>query len=506
MVPRISGRMQGSRHDLDLAASWLRQCQSHHSECHGDGSGLYPTRLLRLVGTGTETKLVLVESVESAQSPGPYTALSHCWGSVQPLKTTSENYKRHISGIEYSELPRSFQDAVLVTRSLSVEYLWIDSLCIIQDSKQDWQRECPRMVTVYSNSLLTIAAADAADSCVGFLSDYSPPLFPSVELLAVVVEYSDGRQETIGSTWKTVLSKRGWALQERLLSPRVLSFRRNRLVWQCNDHTRSDDQHYPITIERVSFGDLKRQLMDGLDEWGLLDYWCDVVRVYSQCQLTLASDKLPALSGLANQVSQRLKKPYLAGIWQDDFHIGLSWYNQCDCTKSSPFLSRTAEEQAIVNGPSWSWAQSACEVEFRTDMRTQHLDMSLLAADLSLVGIDPFGEVTSGTLRVSARLRMGFIGFPDPSNPRRDRCHLYDTQNDRAAKARFEPDCRQASKFDSMSLNKVEVSALLITSCEVVYATAQTYYGGRTHDFPWRSDRLPAGWVTNLRYWLCARS
>jgi len=453
--------VKGCRHNLDLAASWLRQCQSHHKECHGDNSGIYPTRLLRLVSKETETKLVLVEP---AHTLGPYITLSHCWGSKEqhPLKTTQENYGRHINGINYSELPKSFQDAVLVTGSLGVEYLWIDSLCIIQDSTEDWQWECSRMSGVYSNSLLTIAAADAANSIAGFLSDYSPPPYPPVEFPAFVVEYPIPGQEAIGFSWETTLSGRAWAMQERLLSPRVLSFRRDRLVWECNHYTCSDDQHYPIAVNRMEFGEPEKRLMGNLDGLEFLEYWYDVIMTYSQCKLTQASDKLPALSGLANKASEKFKKPYLAGIWQEDIQVGLSWYNSCNCGKSSSSSSPPqAEEDVIVNRPSWSWAKSACSFHFRTEIRSQSWDMRLVGAKVTLAGTDRFGEVKAGTLSVSARLRIGFIGV-FPKEHQNEHC-LFDSQTDRVERAHLACDCEQASRFHSMSLDdRIEVSALLI--------------------------------------------
>jgi hypothetical protein len=145
-------RIQGPGPDLHLAASWLDYCQSEHLECRGQVDPTPPTRLLRIFRRGSD---LLVALVDPSQDRGPYIALSHCWGLVTPLRTTTTNYGDHARGIKVSSLPKTFRDAVTVAQHFGVEYLWIDSLCIIQDSTQDWERECPQMSNIYSNSVLT---------------------------------------------------------------------------------------------------------------------------------------------------------------------------------------------------------------------------------------------------------------------------------------------------------------------------------------------------------------
>ena len=87
----------------------------------------------------------------------PYIALSHCWGDVSAIFTTTKaTFEDRLLEIPWSKLPKSFQDAISITRAIHVEYLWIDSLCIIQDDSEDWKAESVKMAEVYSGAYLTI--------------------------------------------------------------------------------------------------------------------------------------------------------------------------------------------------------------------------------------------------------------------------------------------------------------------------------------------------------------
>jgi len=131
-----------------------------------------PTRLLDLKTSKQDGRAVLVNFPVSGTSPTvPYACLSYCWGTNVDgiIKTTKASLANHQQGIAISLLPKNFQDATLICTGLSIRYLWVDALCIIQDDKDDWNYESGQMCRVYSNSYITIAA-HSADSChQGFL-------------------------------------------------------------------------------------------------------------------------------------------------------------------------------------------------------------------------------------------------------------------------------------------------------------------------------------------------
>lgn len=153
---------------FNLAQKWLHSCLHEHQPlCTTPDHIILPTRLLYIgVDRGTTLRLVCISNHFFERK---YAALSHCWGALATFTTTISNLATHQDNIDFMYLPRSFQDAVTVTRIMGLEYLWIDSLCIIQDSEDDWAAESARMGQVFQNATFTIAADSAKNSHEGFL-------------------------------------------------------------------------------------------------------------------------------------------------------------------------------------------------------------------------------------------------------------------------------------------------------------------------------------------------
>lgn len=152
-----------SEASLTLVKSWLDNCLLTHDRCSGP-QDFVPTRLIDVSGHDP----VLVSLISSSKLK--YTALSHCWGNKPVFQTTTKNRGDNMRHISVSSLPKSFVDAIVVTQRLGIRYLWIDSICILQDSEEDWNLESSRMRDIYQNAFLTISALDAPDSHVGFLT------------------------------------------------------------------------------------------------------------------------------------------------------------------------------------------------------------------------------------------------------------------------------------------------------------------------------------------------
>ena len=144
-------------------------CLGHHATCRAE----CPQLPSRFIDVGEDTPLshvTLRERKELDQlDDGRYVALSHCWGQTPSLRTTRSTLADHKRGIALSELPQSFADAVAIVRLLGVRYLWIDSLCIVQDDEHDWQRESGAMSAIYRDAYLVLAAARGASDAQGFL-------------------------------------------------------------------------------------------------------------------------------------------------------------------------------------------------------------------------------------------------------------------------------------------------------------------------------------------------
>lgn len=234
---------------LDLARDWLETCINSHEKCRLDWS--QESELpKRVIDVGGSTRLPrLCHAVDLA--PAKYVALSHCWGGHVPLTTTQGTLAARQGGIELDSLPKTFRDAIMVTRALDLQYIWIDSLCIIQDSRQDWTEQAPQMHRIYDNAVLTIAADGAVNGTVG-LSSPERALYRShlvwgsdEDGSAIYASrqaggwnpYTTTPARQLAPSNQGPLSKRAWTLQERMLSRRTLHFDVNEMAWSCQTMT-----------------------------------------------------------------------------------------------------------------------------------------------------------------------------------------------------------------------------------------------------------------------------
>lgn len=220
----------------------VHHCDERHkcmsAQEYPESPAKLPTRVIN-VGTDDGEPIRLVEISRKPAAIGRYIALSHRWGDLnreQRFCTYADNLAQRKERIEYDELPASFQDAVRVTRTLGVRYLWIDSLCIIQEDPEDWAAEAGRMEDVFSYAYCTIAASSASSSLVRFLVGRQPRdaiMLPTSggTPLFLAEDIDDFRTDVENS----ILSSRGWVLQERALSRRTIYFTSTQVYWECGD-------------------------------------------------------------------------------------------------------------------------------------------------------------------------------------------------------------------------------------------------------------------------------
>jgi Heterokaryon incompatibility protein (HET) len=159
----------GSEGIITTIRRWVRECDETHAKCRSLGPGdsskfalRLPTRVLDVSSTGGNLSLFV-----SNGSTGAYAALSHCWGGRQHNITTWATYEAYQRRIELSSLSKTVQEAIRVTQSLGLRYLWVDSLCIIQNDEDDWRNEAMTMSDIYEQAYCTIAAAAAPDGVTG---------------------------------------------------------------------------------------------------------------------------------------------------------------------------------------------------------------------------------------------------------------------------------------------------------------------------------------------------
>ncbi|KAE8446448.1 hypothetical protein EG329_011911 [Mollisiaceae sp. DMI_Dod_QoI] len=345
----------------DLTRAWLNECMTTHKACNVIQSGRGPTRLLDL-GTRecVSIKLVMTASLDSCPV---YTALSYCWGGKGNFKLLQSNIQEFLKGISISQLPQTIQDAIKTTRSFNFRYIWVDSLCIIQDSKEDWSQEAVTMGDVYGNCVLSIAALGAKNCDEGLFSHRDPLLSKPCRLSKHPVEGQmfvyprEWNQSVHYDPWSSSpLNRRGWVLQERLLPPRTLNFGWG-VIWNCREKVlyeykqRPLDQHSAAHIKKL-FWDLvsERSIATGLlnvkDTYMLLALWWDIVATYSRAWLTVPTDKDIAFSGVTEAFKNRTGWKYLAGLWEPFLFDELLWFRPTEAGY---------EYHVHENQPTWSW-------------------------------------------------------------------------------------------------------------------------------------------------------
>jgi len=233
---------------FELLLRWLQDCDRNHGGfgCRKKTKTTFlPNRVID-VGEGDDGILRLMQTKDSNVTC--YVALSHCWGeqSDEDKKVNcalKSNLKALYLDLRFDRLGQTFKDAITVTRRLGQRYLWIDSLCIVQDDEDDWTREAACMEDVFSSAYCVIAATAAKDTRAGFLKPWPEQTSrfvavptPSGALLYFCDSVDDFSTDVEGAT----LSRRGWVLQERALARRTIHFSTRQTYWECGRGIRSE--------------------------------------------------------------------------------------------------------------------------------------------------------------------------------------------------------------------------------------------------------------------------
>jgi hypothetical protein len=330
-----------------LIKYWLNDCQTLHKTICMPESKRLPTRLLDLIACnpdvdGDSGQPMLVITDGNVPVGMEYLTLSHCWGDPKAAgkftNLVTTNLETFQKAIPPAALSRTFRDAITVARRLEFRYLWIDSLCIIQDDETDWMRESAMMGEVYAGSTLNIAAAAAVDGNGGLFFKRNPAIVKRCMLMVNGSLHSLSR----GTSYEECvinlpLNQRGWIYQERYLSPRTLYFGSSQLFWQCCHYAACET--FPEGLPLFEFTgkspirDINHRrdtqkiahLTDLDSNARLSDQWNDVISSYSKGSLTRGTDKLIALSGVAKRFNRRFGGKYLAGMWEDKLLSQLAW-------------------------------------------------------------------------------------------------------------------------------------------------------------------------------------
>jgi hypothetical protein len=459
-----------------IMQQWIDTCRSHHQHCRrttvqnilkicpppkvmntANEDVPLPSRLIDVNGPNES----IIRLWQCSGQTGKYLALSHRWvNGLTPQWVTTQNTleSKHI-WFPLGTLPAYIVDAVCVTRKLRLQYLWVDSLCIIQDSQDDWEVESSQMASIYANAHVTIFADCGRDDDHGFL--FSRESFSGTDVTLLT---EDGESVQLNlrrsskSSFKSIqsslfptnvepsyLSDRGWIFQERVLSRRILHFGKNQIFWECNEGTFAEDGQVVLKRSLVECGQLEgpfsklaySSILDGpspVSQEAFASQWERLVKAYSTLKLTRGDDKVPALSGLAAAFhSRKQSNEYAAGIWRQCLPKQLAWsitskkpekdhqifqateykdgsmgyHMQTD--NSFVRASQLSRKPITYRAPSFSWAAVDGEVEFH--------DISKPCARIKSVVLDfasgnRFGRLKHGSLFVSGPLRPAWSCGP----------------------------------------------------------------------------------------------
>jgi hypothetical protein len=419
-------------------SKWLKECYSSvdHYSCHDKPPRKKFQLPSRVIDVGPSNGSRAPYLLEPNGSYGSYVVLSHCWGNYQPFVTNSETLKQNLKYISLLSLPKTFRDAIYITRGLGIRYLWIDSLCILQGDAVDWESESANMIRIYQNATLALAATAAADSRQGCcfkrqLSSLNVRINKSPDT-TIHVRRLPTESTLHQSILEAPLNQRAWVLQELLLSSRVIHFAQDQMYWQCSSRLASEDGlldnklvNNAITDgnEKHGSGNLWRQsrifglvgnLTSKVEWWDVdisRDYWWTIVEEYSRRSLTHRRDRLPALAGLTEFFQIRTGDSPLAGLWQEDLLFGLMWH-----------VREPVESPLSSDIPSWSWASiegsiERCPVEKKisatgTSFRNKRYvgyRTKVNTCTIEWAGVPLVSRITKGELVLSGRSTQVYI-------------------------------------------------------------------------------------------------
>lgn len=401
--------------NLKVIRTWLQECLSGSSECSTwPREHFRPTRLIAIeMSASGDPYIRLVRGSDIAEPFPGYATLSYCWGRAtgeMPWRLTKERLAGFEKAIPNEVLPKTIADAFRVVEAIGIHYLWVDSLCIVQDDPEDWAFEAYRMGQVYNGSLLTIISG--TDSSTGGL--LTPRQQLEVSAAEIPINSTSSPTSTPGATGGLAIlyprldtsktrircgptSKRAWCYQEELLSARRLYFSEEGFGWEClcSDHDEAGIKG-PGDVRSTAYTlpDYDAKVL--LSESQVIGEWHGIVEQYTSRQITYHGDVFAALAGIASSLQARYESRYFAGLWECSFLDDLLWHR----------TGNTLDRPEDFDAPSWSWLSVKGHVTFgRGNQTATKTDAEYVGCDVQTANGDMFGTVTSGgTVRLRARL------------------------------------------------------------------------------------------------------
>ncbi|KAF7916405.1 uncharacterized protein EAE98_010705 [Botrytis deweyae] len=377
--------MDNFKRTIPKIKEWLDDCCHRHTRTCRYSTPKLPTRVLKI---GSKSTSLVYLYVSRPDQKDDYIALSYCWGGPQSFTTTNSTLEQNMRGIDIDNLPLTFKDTILMARKLGIRYIWIDALCIIQDSDLDKAREIGAMGDIFKNATVTISAASATSVDGGLFNQKPSPelleipfCLPDKSLSKVYISESKG----LGEWPQEPIDRRAWCFQESMLSPRLLSFRSTELLWHCQSLryepvVKSYYLHMWTKVKMPAniFGrDVAVYLPGALHR---SEIWNCIVENFTGRDLTNPEDRLPAISGIAKELALAWNDKHVFGVMRSTIEHHLSW----DTERWRTFPRKGHSNVRNGGAPSWSWVSVDCPVHFREFGLQNYVKIKCLEIDNTL--------------------------------------------------------------------------------------------------------------------------
>ena len=445
----------GSDYNMDLIKTWVQRCEKEHHCCSTKVSSqtlpLLPTRVIEIEPDGQ------ARITKSQGMRAEYLTLSYCWGQGKRMLSTvgSGSYEQFKQKLPLDDtMPKTFRDALQVTKALGYRYLWIDALCIIQDDLEDVGKEMVKMGGIYRQSTLTIFAANGPDTDSGLFSKRDSRGSKACNVRITQKRDSNFMQTCISIrdvhlNRRSALQKRGWVLQEEVLSGRLLTFNPYMVNWSCITTFACEtdpcmatfiDQEEAIKKMYIQTNDAMRLIVRRPDMFNKrrassyetkrenhFDIWYDMVADYSSRALSVDSDKLLAVAGLASLMGDHYGLTYIMGLWKEDLQVGLCWW----VTSRNDTFRKDGPRSITENfpdylAPTWSWASAhgMCVQSFKPRLdRLPEDGLQVIDVEVSHLPGFPatFGYIKFAKLSIYTKMRRIFLASRQANLKRNDR-------------------------------------------------------------------------------------
>ncbi|KAF2688745.1 HET-domain-containing protein [Lentithecium fluviatile CBS 122367] len=400
---------------IEQIKHWMATCDRLHPECEREGGRIHSLRLIDVGPLDGKQMPTLVEGLEDTRK-FEYITLSYRWGdpSADMLTTTTKTINQRKAGIPMHLLPNTMRDAAIITRALGIRYLWIDALCILQDLNTDWEVQSANMAEIYSRSVISISTHAARTVHDGFLKPRNPLeirgcIHPSLmpgRRVVISPRIPDPDREVADS----ILNQRGWTLQEQILPRRILHWGPQEVSWECR------------TMRATERRPLGKAVDPNRPEEEMRNNWVKLVENYSRRHLTVSSDKLPAIAGLASSFQRFFSPPptYIAGIWYEAAVPYLGWHRHSwnnvrgDSVSDSSNDNNGVEHESLakvkshrvpshpVRMPTFSWSSTDSPIAFslHSPNPVDSLMAEALGYQIELHGKSALGAVKSASIKL----------------------------------------------------------------------------------------------------------